>query len=253
MNCEEVRDLLGALVDDELPEWEYDTVQQHVQQCADCSQELAQLTDLRQQLKALPSYPAPDRLRATLRLQIDDIGRKPAVSASRPAWLQPIATHIAAALAGAILVYAVSGPPEAPGIQTRDLVAAHVRSMMDDRLTQVTAGDPHQVAPWFAGKIDYAPKVTDLKRHGYPLLGGRLDYLADRTIATLVYQRRQHRINLFVLPANIPTTATTMRLNHNGYNIVGFRAAGFAFWAISDVNEVDLLNFTKYYVLNLTE
>jgi len=62
----------------------------------------------------------------------------------------------------------------------------------------VETSDQHTVKPWFDDRVDVAPPVIDLTAQSFMLLGGRLDYVAGEPVASVVYQRRKHLINLFV-------------------------------------------------------
>jgi len=253
MNCDETLNLLDPLVDGELPDREQGAVRLHLDGCATCQHELRQIKELREMLRQAPRYAAPDSLLNNVREQIANVADRPALRPSwnrwvRPLGIKPIVTHAAAALVGAVFFYGAIQMFSAPATPTREIVAAHVRSLMDDRLTQVSSNDTHTVAPWFAGRIDFAPLVKDLSAEGFPLIGGRIDYLQDRKVAALVYQRRKHRINLFIFPDTGKQTEETVDRSYNGYNIVGWRDKNFAYWAISDLNLEELTAFSKLSV-----
>jgi anti-sigma factor RsiW len=124
-----------------------------------------------------------------------------------------------------------------------DVVADHVRSLMVTHLTDVASSDKHTVKPWFSGKLDYTPPVRDLSPEGFPLVGGRLDYLDGRSVAALVYRHRLHTINLFVWPCDDTTTYGIKRLTRRGYNIVNWCDGGMQFWAVSDLNAEEMQTF----------
>jgi anti-sigma factor RsiW len=125
------------------------------------------------------------------------------------------------------------------------VVANHVRSLLAAQLVDVVSSDQHTVKPWFDGKIDFAPEVRDLAASGFPLVGGRLDYLEGKTVAALVYRRNKHPINLFITPAptsrNISPTAASRR----GYNVFSWTNNGMKYWAVSDLNQGELREFTE--------
>jgi anti-sigma factor RsiW len=113
-----------------------------------------------------------------------------------------------------------------------------------NHLSDVTSSDQHTVKPWFSGKLDYAPVVKDLVSKGFPLAGGRLDYLDNRPVAALVYKRRQHTINLFLWPS--PAQDSGLRtLTLRGYNVVQWTHSHMVYWAVSDVNAGDLDQFVR--------
>jgi anti-sigma factor RsiW len=116
---------------------------------------------------------------------------------------------------------------------------------MANHITDVTTSDQHTVKPWFDGRLDFAPPVIDLAREGFALTGGRLDYIAGRAVAALVYKRREHIINLFIWPAEkegIGADRVQSSVN-NGYNTLHWSGNGMTFWAISDLNSAELQEF----------
>jgi anti-sigma factor RsiW len=121
-----------------------------------------------------------------------------------------------------------------------EIVASHVRSMLASHLTDVETSDQHTVKPWFNGRIDFSPPVVDLAPQGFPLVGGRVDYIGGRVVAALVYRRHGHIINLFVWPGS---PASQRAATHEGYNLDEWSADGLSFWAISDVSAADLAAF----------
>ena len=195
-------------------------------------------------------YEAPSflRERVTTALQAAEPRRPPAVrGTSRAPWWQ-WATMGAVFASGAVTAWTLTWLLAAQGEAGRlydDVVADHVRSLMVAHLTDVASSDQHTVKPWFSGKLDYTPPVRDLSREGYPLVGGRLDYLDRRSVAALVYQRRLHTINLFVWPCNDTTTLVIKQQTRRGYNMVNWCDGGMQFWAVSDLNAGELQTFTQ--------
>ncbi len=125
-----------------------------------------------------------------------------------------------------------------------EVLSAHIRSMTGTHLLDVPSSDQHTVKPWFNGKLDFAPPVKEVD--GYPLIGGRLEYLDGRAAAALVYGRRNHTINLFIWPG----PGGEMSESRNGFHMERWASDGMTFWAVSDLNEAELQQFVGSYRRN---
>lgn len=258
MRCDHDRARIALLLDGELPAPERDAVTRQSSDCTDCRRYRDELIALRSQLRrarAAPSGALADRLRMRLDYEAAEMASMPArpetprrraiqlLDRLRP-YGQAYGRQAAALLAACLLSIAATlwwaGQNAGPGPdQAHDVLAAHVRSLLQDNSVQVASLDTHTVKPWFAGRIDYTPVVKDLAADGFKLAGGRLDYVDGRRVAALVYLRRLHRISLFIWPAEGPETAP-QRAKIDGYNLISWRKAGMRFWAISDLDETEL-------------
>lgn len=183
---------------------------------------------------------------------LDDVRAAAAPSprppAARPAarwrrWLEAAAVYGAGAATAWGIAFSLLVVPAQD--LTRDAVmGSHVRSLMESHLVDVASSDHHTVKPWFAGKLDFSPPVIDLAAEGFPLTGGRLDYLDGRAVAGLVYQAGPHVINLFVWPTPDGSSVASELLARQGFNIVHWRQGGMQAWAVSDMNAAELRAFT---------
>ena len=125
------------------------------------------------------------------------------------------------------------------------VVESHVRSLLVDHVADVASSDRHQVKPWFNGKLDYAPEVDDFASQGFPLIGGRLDYVNHRPVAAMVYGRRKHVINLFCWPETSDTSAAIQQFERQGFHLAHWNNSGQDFWAVSDLNAAELQQFAQ--------
>jgi anti-sigma factor (TIGR02949 family) len=238
MTCDDARDLLEAYLDGELPAEDRTRLEAHLPGCPACTAELGCLRALSDRIRTVGPHPVPDGLAARVAAVLAEDA--PAGSGRRE-FARMVASHAAAALfgAGAVALLVSTMTPQPPPL--RDLVSAHVRGLALEEFGAVRSGDPHAVRPWFAGKIGFSPRVVDLAGEGYPLLGGRVDHVAGRPAAALVYGRRNHRITLFVAPLE-PGGATASERLH-GYNVESWQADGFRYDAVSDLNREELAAF----------
>jgi anti-sigma factor RsiW len=249
MNCDEVRQFLHAYVDDELDITAALQIEKHLPGCPTCRKELEAAQVIGRALsQPAMYYPASSELRDRLQRAIRAEAREMEASAKPRIvtawWMRPMAfSSLAAGLLVVIssaMLYLSSG---APSGQIDELVASHVRSLEADHLLDVASTDQHTVKPWFDGKIDFAPPVIDLAPAGFPLIGGRLDYLHEGKVAALIYHRNKHVINLFIWPGDtVPESEV-----RQGYNLIRFECKGMVCWAVSDVNAAELQQFVDLF------
>ena len=129
--------------------------------------------------------------------------------------------------------------PSAQERLTEELISSHVRSLQVDHLADVISSDRHTVKPWFNGKLDFSPPIIDLAPQGFPLVGGRLDYLDGRTVAVLIYRRNQHPINLYIW-SSTDKDAKPQVQSRQGYHLIRWTASGMNYWAVSDLTTNEL-------------
>jgi len=246
LSCQHTDELIHGHLDGELELVKSLEIERHLSACAVCTKNYERLRRLRSTLgdttlRYLPSDRLEERLRSALRQE-----SKPERNRTifQPRWLVA-----AASLVLAFIVIWIVGrslvKPDSGDLLAQEIVASHVRSMMADHLTDVSSSNQHTVKPWFDGKLDFSPPVKDLSQQGFILTGGRLDYIGNRPVAAMVYQRGQHPINLFVWPATGSTNSTETVAVRQGYNLVRWTNGGMTYWAVSELNLPELQQFAQ--------
>ncbi len=246
MSCQEMQELLHGYVDGELDLVRTLHIEQHLRDCPACARAYAHQQALRSTLRAsalyfTPPEPLEQRIRAAVR-------RAGTADMRTWGWSWHWLTLGAALACVAIVLWSIvpiliESPAQDHVLQ--ELVADHVRSLMVDHLTDVPSSDSHTVKPWFEGKLDFSPPVPDLTPQGFRLAGGRLEYLAMRPVAALVYQRRDHLINLFIWPGEPDAGVSDTVVTRQGYHLAHWRAAGMNYWAVSNLNQGELQEFVR--------
>jgi anti-sigma factor RsiW len=250
--CESLGDKLTGYLDHELDERATGEVEVHLRQCVTCSTRLERERRVRAAVRAqMTPLEAPKRLRGDvrrmLRAQLQWSGRRPA---RLPAWAATAAALVLGAIGGRRLGTWQASRGEASDAAA-EVVASHVRSLEGTHLTDIASSEHHTVKPWFAGKLDFSAPVLDFAAAGFPLIGGRLDYVGERPVAALVYGTRQHVINLFVWPTR-DSSADPSTASRRGYQAVHGASGGMVYWAVSDLNQPELSEFARLVTADLT-
>ena len=249
MNCKETQNLIHAYIDAELDLVRTLELERHLRDCPLCSTGHENLQILRGGIRELyyqPSVHLQKRIRTALRKEVKSehhevrSERKFSLWSWRPVYVAASLAFIAILSWSAIRLLSIRSEND---LLAREVIASHVRSLMAEHLADVMSSDRHTVKPWFNGKLDFSPPVQDLAEENFPLVGGRLDYLNNRPVAALVYQRRQHYINLFIWPSTGGSDASS-ELSAQGYNVVHWNTGGMTCWAVSDLNKRELEEFS---------
>jgi anti-sigma factor RsiW len=222
-------------------------MERHFRECAACARAKERIRALRTAMStSLPYFEPPTglerRLRARLRAKSPQEVRIRRFSI--PWKWAAAAAVLVLVTAGVWRVTLMSRHSDSTGILAAEAVSSHVRSLMAAHLTDVPSSDRHTVKPWFSGKLDFAPAVSDFSGQGFILAGGRLDYLDGRPVAALVYQRRQHVINLFTWPAPEAPDSEVQAAERQGYHALHWTQGHMNYWVVSDLNNRELAEFT---------
>lgn len=241
LECRESLSSMGAYLDGELDRAAAAAMASHLAGCPACAAQYAQMKAMRDAVKAHATrHVAPEYLRHRIKAALP---RDNAVDKPRSklpwSWINfGVATVCSCAFAVTLALYMTVPSDEERSEQ--EVVSSHARSLMVEHLSDVISTDQHTVKPWFSGKLDFAPTVYDFAQQGFPLVGGRLDYLNQRPVAALAYRHRLHVINLFSWPDAGHQDTARKASTKQGYRLLHWTQAGMCYWLISDMNGQDL-------------
>jgi anti-sigma factor RsiW len=250
MNCHECHDFIDPYIDNELDVAAAIQVEQHLRDCSRCQQ----LVESRKALRALLNNPQlqfevpdslPRRIQSALPVATPSARHRSVQRSVIPWFTVPLALAAALAVVFGLLFLNQRGMFDRSGgnALAEEVISSHVRSLLAAHLLDVPSSDQHTVKPWFDGKLKFSPPVQDFTTQGFPLMGGRLDYLNGREVAALVYHRNKHIINLFIAPSESGRSEAVQSSAKDGYNVLHWARDGFEFWAVSDVSAGDLRAF----------
>ncbi|HLW64686.1 MAG TPA: anti-sigma factor [Gemmataceae bacterium] len=239
-----MHDLLNAYFDNELPEADRAAFEQHLTECPECTLELEAQTEVRVALQDEKlRYQPPPNLAARIKSSLPQVDWRPVPWRRAIVWMAAASILIGIGLTATGLGLILRAPSREDRL-AQETMANHTRALQANHLLDIASTNQHKVKPWFQGKLDFAPPVENLAEQGYPLDGGRLDYVDGHNAAALVYHRRDHVINLFIWPASsadAPIRTTAGR----GYNIAFWCKGGLNLWAVSDLNIDELREFAQ--------
>ncbi len=247
MDCKNAASLLHPYLDGELDRATVDELESHLQHCAQCARQLASLEALRKVVReGAPRFAAPSSLRQRLeRLDARQEGRGAPVRSAPQRWALA-ASVLAAFLLGVGSTRWYVGRVDAGAERqalVRDLLSSHLRALASANPVDVVSTSRHTVKPWFAGRIAQSPPVVDLEAEGFPLVGGRIDYVDGQRVAVLVYGHGEHLIDLYVLPAARSNGAAPVVVS--GYRVEPVQVQDQRAWIVADVDAQELAKFTQ--------
>ena len=239
MNCHDAARLIDPYIDDELAEADTASVVDHIDACALCRQRVADRESLRRLVRSVPYHAAPARVR----MSIATGPRRSRMSSHVLAWAAGLAMAVTAA---GTIGFRARETAQATTALAREVVDRHISALASERVFEVRSSNQHTVKPWFQGKLDLSPPVADLASAGFPLVGGRVETIGGRRVAALVYQRREHVIDVFVSPTR-GGVATSDTRSIRGFQERHWIHADLSLWAVSDLNDRELAEFVQAF------
>ena len=251
MTCQESARLLSGYFDSELDLVHTLELEDHLRACAACISALEADRVLRATIaRSNLRFSTPPMLARNIRAAVANAFPAEKSAQKDWTWNWSLATAAALLLCAVLTWKLLPGgtPNNSASIAASvgdEAIADHIRALMPGHLSDVESTDQHTVKPWFDGKLDFAPPVENFAAQGFPLIGGRLDYLAHHPAAALVYQRRKHFISVFLLPATGEPDRAESQTTERGYNVISWTRGAMNYWLVSDLNPAELEELAK--------
>jgi anti-sigma factor RsiW len=248
MKCTSSEHLLELYLDGELSARESVEMREHLDSCFACTRQYRQLEQIGSDIRMHVGHHAPP---AGFERRVQAVLRKAARTERQPSrqlqnWMA-VAASVLLFVSIASNVALLRSHASARDLLASEVLSSHLRSLIGTHLVDIPSSDQHTVKPWFNGKLNFSPDVKDFARQGFPLIGGRIEYLDDRPVAALIYQRRKHLVNLFLWPAPSSSPSGYSAMTRRGYNLLSWTQDGMTCWLVSDVPTSELEQFAQLY------
>jgi anti-sigma factor RsiW len=248
MKCKSSEHLLELYLDGELAARESVEMREHLDSCSACARRCRELEQIGCDIRMHAGHYTPP---AGLERRVQAALRKAAKEDKQPSrvlhnWMAAAASVLLlASIASNVALLRLRA--SASDQLAQEVLSSHLRSLIGTHLVDIPSSDQHTVKPWFNGKLNFSPDVKDFVRQGFPLIGGRIEYLDDRPVAALIYQRRKHLINLFLWPAPSSSSSGYVEMTRRGYHLLSWTQGGMTYWLVSDVQSSELEQFAQLY------
>ena len=250
-DCNVARSQLLDALRDRLSQAEQARFTEHLQSCPECSRIFERERSLDRALAQRPVFALPESLRQQLAVQVG--ARKPKRRLERARAAAILGTGLVLGLVALFLVRAWSTPnPELVSEAVND----HLRVLYAEHPIEIESGGIHQVKPWFAGRLDFAPVLSFTGDEEFPLLGGAIGLFVDRKAATFVFKHRLHTATLFVFrseglswPLRHDTTLGALRASSaasRGFNVLLWQERDLGYALVSDMDPVELARLGRH-------
>lgn len=241
MSCEHL-ERTSAFLDGELDAATSAEAERHIGTCPECQALVSAAGEASELLRGPAArLSASPELKARIAAALDVEEAKVVALPPRRSrfWLGALSGVAASAVAASLTL--IAGPLLMAQSLSDDLAHAHVQALMQGRTIAVASSSHHTVKPWFAGRAPLSPPVEDFAAQGFALTGGRVDTVAGRKAAVVVYRHGAHEIDLFVWAKD--RAAPPAQAERRGYHLVGWTRGDLAFAAVSDVQKDELDRF----------
>jgi anti-sigma factor RsiW len=244
MNCRDAEPLLHGRLDEELDVAGAIDVDRHLLECRACAAQYSALRNLKQEIAAAGlAYAPPTRMERKLAARF--ISQRPSLDRLWRPWPNAVALAGAVAcVAALVILLPMMRTTNGTSAIAAEILDNHLRALQPGHLLDVESSDQHTVKPWFQGKTDFSPPVPDLTNDGFTLVGGRFEVIHQQPAAAIVYKRRQHVISLYVSLSSGGEGKPALQ-NLGGYHLLHWSHDNLTYWAVSDVAEADLRDFSS--------
>lgn len=246
MVCESWKQKLDTYLDNELPEEDMRTFDEHVRSCPSCSADAIARVQMKRTVHVAGRRFTPSaEFRRRIRQSI----------APKPQRIFPLGWVLAAAVAilvaGALISTYIGNRTSSAHVYS-EIADLHVATLASSSPVDVISTDRHTVKPWFQGKIPFAFSLPEVQNSEFTLLGGRMAYLDQTPGAQLIYNVRKHHISVFVfqersLRLKLPVDENSLSPKQVPFNMETWSQGGLRYFVIGDASGADIDSLAKLF------